>query len=184
MQIYNGELSVTMVSVSTPLHAEGEINKNEQPSSDLKQQYETMLAQVSALVQGESDIIANMANIAAVLFNGLPDVNWAGFYMFKQKQLVLGPFQGQPACIRIPLGKGVCGTAASDRRTLVVEDVHAFDGHIACDAASNSEIVLPIVNAKDELIGVLDIDSPSYGRFSSVDKDGLQAIVDVFVAGL
>ncbi|RDV26189.1 GAF domain-containing protein [Alteromonas aestuariivivens] len=116
-----------------------------------------------------------MANISSLLFNQLPAVNWAGFYLYKQEQLVLGPFQGQPACIRIPMGKGVCGTAAATRETQLVEDVHQFKGHIACDAASNSEIVIPLVIG-DELIGVLDIDSPEFGRFSEQDKQGLEQI--------
>lgn len=103
--------------------------------------YDTLLQQAEGLLSGESDMIANMANMSALLFNNMEQVNWAGFYLFKQDQLVLGPFQGQPACIRIPLGRGVCGTAASTQKTQVIYDVHAFDGHIACDAASNSEIV-------------------------------------------
>lgn len=140
-------------------------------------QYELITAQVQALISGETDIIANMANVAAVLFNNLPQVNWAGFYLFKQDQLVLGPFQGQPACIRIPMGKGVCGTAAQSRKTLVVEDVHEFEGHIACDAASNSEIVVPII-VNDMLVGVLDIDSPVTQRFDADDQRGVEAIVN------
>lgn len=138
-------------------------------------EYERLAAQAEALVSGEKDLIANMANISALLFNHLEKVNWAGFYLYKEDQLVLGPFQGQPACIRIPMNQGVCGTAAADRSTLVVEDVHAFDGHIACDAASNSEIVIPLV-VNDQLIGVLDIDSPEFGRFTDVDKAGLEKI--------
>lgn len=140
-------------------------------------QYELITAQVQALISGETDIIANMANVAAVLFNNLHQVNWAGFYLFKQDQLVLGPFQGQPACIRIPMGKGVCGTAAQSRKTLVVEDVHEFEGHIACDAASNSEIVVPII-VNDMLVGVLDIDSPVTQRFDADDQRGVEAIVN------
>ena len=138
-------------------------------------EYERLAAQAEALVSGEKDLIANMANISALLFNHLEKVNWAGFYLYKEDQLVLGPFQGQPACIRIPMNQGVCGTAAAERSTLVVEDVHAFDGHIACDAASNSEIVIPLV-VNDQLIGVLDIDSPEFGRFTDVDKAGLEKI--------
>ena len=138
-------------------------------------EYERVASQAEALVSGEKDLIANMANISALLFNHLEKVNWAGFYLYKEDQLVLGPFQGQPACIRIPMNQGVCGTAAADKSTLVVEDVHAFDGHIACDAASNSEIVIPLV-VNDQLIGVLDIDSPEFGRFTDVDKAGLEKI--------
>ncbi len=144
-------------------------------------EYERLAAQAEALVSGEKDLIANMANISALLFNHLEKVNWAGFYLYKEGQLVLGPFQGQPACIRIPMNQGVCGTAAADRSTLVVEDVHAFDGHIACDAASNSEIVIPLV-VNDQLIGVLDIDSPEFGRFTDVDKAGLEKIARMLEA--
>lgn len=140
-----------------------------------QKEYDRLAAQADALVSGETDLIANMANISALLFNHLEKVNWAGFYLYKEEQLILGPFQGQPACIRIPMNQGVCGTAAAQRKTLVVEDVHAFDGHIACDAASNSEIVIPLV-VNEQLIGVLDIDSPEYGRFTEVDKIGLEKI--------
>lgn len=140
-----------------------------------QKEYDRLAAQADALVSGETDLIANMANISALLFNHLEKVNWAGFYLYKEEQLILGPFQGQPACIRIPMNQGVCGTAAAQRETLVVEDVHAFDGHIACDAASNSEIVIPLV-VNEQLIGVLDIDSPEYGRFTEVDKIGLEKI--------
>lgn len=151
--------------------------------SNKQKQYELINAQVQALISGESDMIANMANIAAVLFNNLEQVNWAGFYLYKQEQLVLGPFQGQPACIRIPMGKGVCGTAASRRETMVVMDVHEFAGHIACDAASNSEVVVPIV-INDQFIGVLDIDSPITARFDDVDRVGLETLVSIFEASL
>jgi GAF domain-containing protein len=151
--------------------------------SNKQKQYELINAQVQALISDESDMIANMANIAAVLFNNLEQVNWAGFYLYKQEQLVLGPFQGQPACIRIPMGKGVCGTAASRRETMVVMDVHEFTGHIACDAASNSEVVVPIV-VNDQLIGVLDIDSPITARFDDDDRVGLETLVSTFEASL
>ena len=149
--------------------------------SNKQKQYDLINAQVQALISGESDMIANMANIAAVLFNNLEQVNWAGFYLYKEEQLVLGPFQGQPACIRIPIGKGVCGTAASRQKTIVVKDVHEFVGHIACDAASNSEVVVPIV-VKDKLIGVLDIDSPITARFDDDDRKGLEMLVSIFEA--
>ncbi|GEA11083.1 GAF domain-containing protein [Alteromonas sp. KUL49] len=141
--------------------------------------YAQLYSQVKSLTQGEPDLIANLANISALLFNGLDDVNWAGFYLFKEEQLVLGPFQGQPACIRIPLGKGVCGTAAATKTVQRIDDVHAFDGHIACDAASNSEIVIPII-IRNQLVGVLDIDSPIYSRFDEQDEKGLVAIVELF----
>ncbi|WP_232364398.1 GAF domain-containing protein [Salinimonas lutimaris] len=145
-----------------------------------EQLYSRLQQQAQALVSGEHDLIANMANISALLFNNLEAVNWAGFYLYKEDQLVLGPFQGQPACIRIPMGKGVCGTAAQTRTTQMIEDVHQFDGHIACDAASNSEIVIPLI-VNDTLIGVLDIDSPEFSRFTEQDKAGLEAIAAILV---
>lgn len=142
--------------------------------------YADLLAQARALLAGERDATANAANLAALLFHGLPGLNWAGFYWMKGGGLVLGPFQGKPACVRIALGNGVCGTAAAGRRTVVVPDVHAFPGHIACDSASESEIVVPVV--KDgRLVGVLDLDSPRLARFDDVDARGLQAMVAAFV---
>lgn len=140
--------------------------------------YDRLVAQAEALVSGEPDLIANMANLSALIFNNLEQVNWAGFYLYKEDQLVLGPFQGQPACIRIGMGKGVCGTAAETRETQLVEDVHAFAGHIACDAASNSEIVVPLV-VNGQLLGVLDIDSPQFSRFDETDREGLERIARV-----
>ncbi|CQR52226.1 MULTISPECIES: GAF domain-containing protein [Paenibacillus sonchi group] len=137
------------------------------------ERYESVLSQLGALMEGEPNAIANLANASALLKFSLPDTNWAGFYLFDGKELVLGPFQGLPACIRIPLGKGVCGTAASERRTLVVGDVHAFPGHIACDEASNSEIVVPLVQG-DRLLGVLDIDSPIKHRFDDEERRFLE----------
>ncbi|GGW88476.1 GAF domain-containing protein [Alteromonas halophila] len=148
-----------------------------------QQDYKTLIGQAQSLITGEHDLIANMANISALLFNQLEHVNWAGFYLFKEEQLVLGPFQGQPACIRIPMGQGVCGTAAAQRQTQVVADVHAFAGHIACDAASNSEIVIPLIK-DNALIGVLDIDSPEFGRFDDEDKAGLTAICDALITSI
>lgn len=142
--------------------------------------YQRLEQQARALLSGESDTIANMANISALLYNELDGVNWAGFYLYKQEQLVLGPFQGQPACIRIPMGKGVCGTAAATLTTQRIDDVHAFDGHIACDAASNSEIVIPLV-VNGALLGVLDIDSPDFNRFNGEDEAGLTAIANALV---
>lgn len=138
--------------------------------------YQSLVMQAEGLISGESDLIANLANISALLYMSLPDINWAGFYLYKEQQLVLGPFQGKPACIRIPMGKGVCGTSAERKSVLRVDDVHQFAGHIACDAASNSEIVLPIV-VNSELVGVLDIDSPLYSRFDQDDEEGLTALV-------
>ncbi|QTL34651.1 MULTISPECIES: GAF domain-containing protein [Pseudoalteromonas] len=145
-----------------------------------KKFYDTLSLQAQALIGDEHNYIANMANLSALLFTSLEDINWAGFYLLDGKdELVLGPFQGNPACIRIPLGKGVCGTAAAELTTQVVEDVHSFDGHIACDAASNSEIVIPVMR-NGELFAVLDIDSPSLARFDDEDKIGLEALVKCF----
>jgi L-methionine (R)-S-oxide reductase len=142
--------------------------------------YDQLASQLSILLAGECDLIANAANFAALIFHSLPDLNWAGFYFLKDGELVLGPFQGQPACVRIAFGKGVCGTAAAKRETVVVPNVHEFPGHIACDSASNSEIVVPIF--KDErLIGVLDLDSPSIGRFDNDDAGGLRRLIAIFV---
>jgi len=140
------------------------------------QLYQRLAQQDDALMSGEANLIANLANLSALLFMELEDVNWAGFYLYEDEQLVLGPFQGLPACIRIPMGRGVCGTAASERKTLVITDVHDFPGHIACDAASNSEIVVPVV-VNGKLIGVLDIDSPNVSRFDEDDRIGCEAIV-------
>ncbi|OKP73861.1 GAF domain-containing protein [Paenibacillus helianthi] len=137
------------------------------------ERFESVLSQLGALMEGEPNAIANLANASALLKYSLPDTNWAGFYLFDGKELVLGPFQGLPACLRIPLGKGVCGTAASERRTLVVGDVHAFPGHIACDEASNSEIVVPLVQG-ERLLGVLDIDSPIKHRFDDEERRFLE----------
>ncbi len=137
--------------------------------------YRDLAAALDALTADEPDAVANMANAAALVWQYLPDLNWAGFYRLVEGELVLGPFQGKPACIRIPLGKGVCGTAASTRATQLVEDVHAFPGHIACDAASRSELVVPIVH-DGRLIGVLDLDSPEPARFDAEDAAGCEAL--------
>ena len=137
--------------------------------------YREMLAALDALTADEPDAIANMANAAALIWQYLPDLNWAGFYRHIEGELVLGPFQGKAACIRIPLGKGVCGTAAASRETQRVDDVHAFPGHIACDAESASELVVPIVSG-GRLIGVLDLDSPKTGRFDDADVAGCEAL--------
>ncbi|MCM3339227.1 GAF domain-containing protein [Paenibacillus sp. MER TA 81-3] len=140
--------------------------------------YPVITQQLSALIDGEPNLIANLANASALLWQGLKNINWAGFYLMDvaKGELVLGPFQGMPACVRIPLGRGVCGTAAKEQRTLIVPDVHAFAGHIACDAASRSEIVVPMV--KDgKLVGVLDIDSPLTERFNEDDQAALEKMV-------
>ncbi|MCW6536996.1 MULTISPECIES: GAF domain-containing protein [Sphingomonas] len=139
--------------------------------------YRELAGALDALTADEPDAIANMANAAALLWQYLPDLNWAGFYRMVGGELVLGPFQGKPACIRIPLGKGVCGAAAASRQTQLVADVHAFAGHIACDAASASELVVPVVAADGRLVGVLDLDSPSVGRFDADDAAGCEALV-------
>lgn len=144
--------------------------------------YRLVHSQLSALTEGERDATANLANAAALIYHALPDLNWAGFYLYKQGMLVLGPFQGLPACVRIPLSRGVCGTAALERRTQVVPDVHAFPGHIACDAASRSEIVVPLVDG-ERLLGVLDVDSPLSGRFDEADREGLEALARLLIAG-
>jgi len=147
--------------------------------------YAELASNLRALLEGEHDLIANTANMAALLFWSLSDLNWAGFYLMEAERgdLLLGPFQGKPACVRIPVGRGVCGTAAARRETVVVADVHAFPGHIACDSASNSEIVLPIVR-NGTLLGVLDLDSPLHSRFDDVDARGLEALVRILVESL
>ncbi len=145
--------------------------------------YARLARELTALLAGERDFVANAANTAALLFDALPRVNWAGFYFLKDGGLVVGPFQGKPACVRIALGRGVCGTAALERRTQLVPDVHLFPGHIACDAASRSELVVPLM-AGDTLLGVLDIDSPEASRFDADDARGLEALARVFLAAV
>lgn len=151
--------------------------------SDKARGYAALAAALRALLAGERDRIANAANTAALLFEALPALNWAGFYLLQGEELVLGPFQGRPACVRIALGKGVCGTAAQRRETVIVPDVHAFPGHIACDAASRSEIVIPLL-AGGELLGVLDLDSPTPGRFDAADQRGLERLARIFLESL
>lgn len=142
--------------------------------------YNLLAAQMQALFADERDFIANAAQFSAFLFNQVDDLNWAGFYLNRNEELVLGPFQGQVACVRIRFGKGVCGAAAATRQTQRVEDVHAFPGHIACDSASNSELVIPLVK-EGKLIGVLDLDSPKVGRFSEADQVGLERLAAIFL---
>lgn len=143
--------------------------------------YRELEKQLGALLQGERDAIANLANASALLWQTLPDLNWAGFYRLVGNELVLGPFQGKPACVRIAIGKGVCGTAATRRETVLVPDVHQFPGHIACDAASRSEIVVPLL--KDgKLLGVLDLDSPKPDRFDQQDQAGLESLAKRLIA--
>ena len=147
-------------------------------AADKPTMYRDLASAVQGLVSGEPDAIANMANAAAVIFETLPDVNWVGFYRNIDGELVLGPFQGRPACIRIKFGEGVCGVAAQTRQVQRVEDVHAFPGHIACDSASNSEIVVPLIR-DGELLGVLDIDSPKHGRFDEEDEAGVVKLGEI-----
>ena len=143
--------------------------------------YASLVVQLLSLLKDEHDLVANAANFSALLFNSLPNVNWAGFYFLKGEELVLGPFQGNPACVRIPMGQGVCGVAAQQLETIIVPNVHEFPGHIACDVASNSEIVVPLFDG-ERLLGVLDLDSPLIGRFDDQDAEGLNELATVFVA--
>jgi len=145
------------------------------------QHYATLAAQLRELLKGEYDFIANAANFSALVFNALPDVNWAGFYLIHENELVLGPFQGKPACVRIPLGTGVCGFAAKQGETVIVPNVHEFPGHIACDSASNSEIVIPLFDG-ERVRGVFDVDSTKLRRFDDQDAEGLNELVTVLVA--
>ncbi|MFN3841875.1 MAG: GAF domain-containing protein [Rehaibacterium terrae] len=152
-------------------------------SGSKAEQYAQLVEQARGLLHGERDRVANAANLSALVFHALPDLNWVGFYFHDGRELVVGPFQGKPACVRIPLGKGVCGTAAVTGQTQVVADVHAFPGHIACDAASRSEVVVPLYR-DGELIGVFDLDSPIPDRFDDEDRRGLEAIARVFMESL
>ena len=148
--------------------------------SDKRAGYEQLAAQLHGLLEGETDVIANAANTAALIFDALPEVSWAGFYFARAGELVVGPFQGKPACVRIALGHGVCGAAAARRETLIVPDVNAFAGHIACDAASQSEVVVPLI-AADRVVGVLDLDSARLARFDEVDARGLERLAALFL---
>src|SRR6476646_1877315 len=143
--------------------------------------YASLVPQLRSLLNGEYDFIANAANFSALVYNALPDVNWAGFYLLHETELVLGPFQGKPACVRIPLGKGVCGFAAKQCETVIVPNVHEFPGHIACDTASNAEIVIPLFDG-ERVLGVFDVDSPTLKRFDDQDAEGLNEMVTVLVA--
>ena len=152
-------------------------------AADAATMYKDLASALQGLVTGESDAIANMANASALIFETLPDLNWVGFYRNVGDELVLGPFQGRPACIRIKFGEGVCGAAAATREVQRVEDVHAFPGHIACDSASNSEIVVPLIRG-GELLGVLDIDSPKHARFTEEDEAGVVKIGEILSRAL
>ena len=149
-----------------------------------KELYDELAARLRALIEDETDAVANMANCAALIFNSVPRLNWAGFYLLKGGELVLGPFQGRTACVRIALGRGVCGAAAEKRRTLRVADVTKFPDHIACDSASRSEIVVPLLTDDSHLIGVLDVDSPELDRFDDEDETGLRQIAGIISAKL
>jgi GAF domain-containing protein len=146
-----------------------------------REHYDDLVSQARGLLAGERDLVANAANFSALIYHSLPDINWAGFYLYDGNELVVGPFQGKPACIRIAIGRGVCGTAAQTRETQLVADVNAFDGHIACDAASQSEIVVPLVRPDGRLLGVWDVDSPHTNRFDEDDRAGMQALCAVFM---
>ena len=143
--------------------------------------YRELAQQLEALLAGERDIVANAANAAALLYDALPDVNWVGFYFLRGDELVLGPFQGKPACVRIPVGQGVCGTAVAQQRSVRVADVLAFPGHIACDTASRSEVVVPLTS-DGKIAGVLDVDSPSPARFDAEDQNGIEHLAAIYVA--
>ena len=149
-------------------------------ASDKPGFYRELVQQLEGLLHGERDAIANAANLSALLFDAMPRLNWAGFYLMRGGELVLGPFQGKPACVRIPVGRGVCGTAVAKRESILVEDVHAFPGHIACDAASRSELVVPLIR-DGEVIGVIDLDSPEPGRFDADDQAGIETIGRLFL---
>ena len=158
-------------------------NLGADPDAAKVTQYQQICEELHLLIGDERNLVANAANTAAFLFQKLPDINWVGFYFRGSEELILGPFQGKPACVRIPFGKGVCGTAAAERRTIVVPDVEKFPGHIACDEASRSEIVVPLLNWGN-LLGVLDIDSARLNRFDEEDRDGIESIASVFLASL
>jgi GAF domain-containing protein len=149
--------------------------------SDKARAYDELGRQLAAVIAGEPDRIANAANMAALIYHGLPELNWTGFYFAQGDQLVLGPFQGKPACVRIPWGKGVCGTAAAHGESVVVPDVHEFPGHIACDEASASELVVPLLSG-DRVVGVLDLDSPMRGRFDEEDRAGCERLAAILLA--
>ncbi|HVY14133.1 MAG TPA: GAF domain-containing protein [Rhodopila sp.] len=146
--------------------------------------YREMAAELHALLSGEADVVANLANASALIFDRLPDLNWAGFYRLRGETLVLGPFQGKPACVRIPVGQGVCGSAVARRESIVVPDVHAFPGHIACDSASNAELVVPLVHTDGSVFGVLDLDSQIQARFDADDQAGCEALAAIIVRHL
>lgn len=148
----------------------------------MKDVYEKMLRQAQALVEGERHPVPNLANLSALLWESMEQINWAGFYLTVDGELLLGPFQGKPACIRIPWGRGVCGKAAEEKKTQLVPDVHAFPGHIACDSASRSEVVAPLINSRGEVLGVIDVDSPVLNRFSREEAEALERMAALVVS--
>lgn len=152
-------------------------------SNDRSALYAGLQSALKGLLAGEQDLVANAANFAALVYHTLPDLNWAGWYFLRGDELVLGPFQGKPACVRIAMGRGVCGAAAQQRVSLLVPDVHAFPGHIACDTASRAELVVPAVHSDGSLLGVFDLDSPHLARFNTQDQQGIEAAVRVLIAG-
>lgn len=169
--------ALLIVSKEMVIHSDifSSINK-----SDKTEVYKFLSEQTAVLLAEERNYLANAANFAALVFHTLPEINWSGFYFLQNDELILGPFQGKPACVRINLGRGVCGTAAQKRTTLVIENVHEFPGHIACDAASNSEIVVPLIK-NNNLIGVFDVDSPLTKRFDRSDRIGLEKSLEIFL---
>ncbi|MGH8109804.1 MAG: GAF domain-containing protein [Arenimonas sp.] len=157
--------------------------ENQQLTGTQAEQYQQLLQQAAALVHDESDKIANAANLSALVYHALPDLNWVGFYFYDGNELVVGPFQGLPACVRIALGRGVCGTAAVTKQTQRIADVDAFPGHIPCDSASRSELVVPLYK-NDQLIGVFDLDSPKLDRFDEIDQENLEVVAKIFLGAL
>jgi len=153
-------------------------------AADKPSLYAAVVEQARGLLAGERDRVANAANFSALVYDTIPDLNWVGFYFHDGRELVVGPFQGKPACVRIAIGRGVCGTAAATRKTQLVRDVHEFEGHIACDSASNSEIVVPLVAKDGSLVGVFDIDSPTVARFDEQDREGMEALARVFMESI
>jgi GAF domain-containing protein len=172
-----------VVKIAEPKAAEACGHSVSSNRDDRRDIYAGLATGLEALLANESDVIANLANAAAAIYHGLAELNWAGFYLLREGGLVLGPFQGKPACVRIPLGRGVCGTAAERRQSVLVTDVHAFPGHIACDAHSRSELVVPLLHG-GTLLGVLDLDSPNLARFNAGDQAGCEMLAAIIVRHL
>lgn len=174
-------MSSKAVARKAPIRKKAPQKKKKKSTSPKSELYASLVLQLRSLLKGEYDFIANTANFSALVYNSLPDVNWAGFYLLQDEELVLGPFQGKPACVRIPLGKGVCGFAAKQCETVIVPNVHEFPGHIACDTESNAEIVIPLFDG-ERVLGVFDVDSKTLKRFDDQDAEGLNELVTVLVA--